>query len=75
MFTNDNFWSKSVSNFKKSFITCEFSEEDFNNFFLKIKKFNDFMYSINHPKNELLFEFAKLIAIKIDKDFVSVWKK
>jgi len=27
------------------------------------------MYSINHPKNELLFEFAKLIAIKIDKDF------
>ena len=65
----DNFWSQSVSNFKKSFITCEFSEEDFNNFFLKIKKFNDFMYSINHPKNELLFEFAKLIAIKIDKDF------
>jgi hypothetical protein len=65
----DDLWGQSVLNFENSFIECEFSKKDFDNFFLKIKKFNDFMYSINHPKNEVLFEFAKLIALKIDKNF------
>ena len=65
----NDLWGQSLLNLKKIFMECEFSEDEFDNFFFKIKKLNNFMYSINHPRNEVLFEFAKLIALKIDKNF------
>lgn len=57
-------WKPSELRLRQAFIEHDL-EQEFNKFFLTIKRNGCFMHSINHPKICVLIELAKIVAMKI----------
>ncbi|MDD2722834.1 MAG: WcbI family polysaccharide biosynthesis putative acetyltransferase [Methylovulum sp.] len=61
-------WGANAERLKLSFRQNDFSDIEFNQFFLAVKRRGVFMHSVNHPSAETIVEFCKLIAIRLGAD-------
>jgi hypothetical protein len=60
-------WTPSVTHLKKVFANYGW-EEEFDNFFLHVKRTGSFMYSVNHPKVHALVRLGKMLATRMGSD-------
>lgn len=60
-------WERSVERLREAFDKSSLAEY-FGRFYLRIKRLGLFMYSATHPRQEVLAEMAKLIALKLGKE-------
>lgn len=63
-----NAWNSSVENLKNKFIETSLNAKEFEIFMKKIKRKGLFMHTANHPKIEVIVEFAKIIAFRINSE-------
>jgi hypothetical protein len=66
-------WDLSVAYLRQLFIDHEL-EDYFNDFFLNVKRYGCFMYSINHPKVNVSISIAKILARKLGVDRLKIEK-
>jgi hypothetical protein len=66
-------WYQNEMHLKGLLFFSGYSEDEFHRFFLYLKRHGSFMYSINHPRPNLLVELGKLVASKIlnDKSYIN----
>ncbi|WP_151447304.1 WcbI family polysaccharide biosynthesis putative acetyltransferase [Lacisediminimonas profundi] len=72
LFTRSNYeslgyldaWGPSVAHLRQVFANFDMREE-FDKFYLHMKRRGNFMYSINHPRSDALVQLGKIIATKI----------
>lgn len=61
-----DYFTYSQNALKKNILDCGFTESDFFEFYLSIKREGVFMHTINHPTSSVVVALAKLYAKKID---------
>lgn len=62
-----NAWNASVKQLKQTFTHYEMADQ-FERFYLHVKRQGNFMHSINHPKTCALIQLGKIAAIKLGID-------
>ena len=61
-------WSDCVADLKILLANAEFTSDEFERFFLRIKRMGQFMHTFNHPRIEALVEIARIIARRLGAD-------
>ena len=61
-------WSHSVDALRTRFANQGITTEEFERFFLRIKRMGQFMYTFNHPRIEALIELARIVARRLGAD-------
>jgi hypothetical protein len=64
-------WDESVGRMQAAFAASDLAD-DFDRFYLSIKRLGLFMYSDTHPRPEVIAALAKLIALKLGRDEASL---
>ncbi len=57
-------WGRSVAHLRQVFANYDMRNE-FDHFYLHMKRRGNFMYSVNHPRSEAIVQLGKIIATKI----------
>jgi hypothetical protein len=58
-------WSQSVDALRTRFVNRGIDTEEFERFFLRVKRIGQFMYTFNHPRIEALIELARIVARRL----------
>lgn len=59
------YWDRGVHGLREGFRQSGLTEEEFQRFYLKVKRIGLFMHSVNHPSAPVLVELAKLVAQRL----------
>ena len=61
-------WPHSVAALRTRFADAGIGTEDFERFFLRVKRTGQFMHTFNHPRIEALVELARIVARRLGAD-------
>jgi hypothetical protein len=61
-------WRHSVATMRTRFASAGIGTEEFERFFLRIKRMGQFMYTFNHPRIDALIELARIVARRLGAD-------
>jgi hypothetical protein len=61
-------WTQSVAALRTRFGNAGIGAEDFERFFLCVKRMGQFMHTFNHPRIEALVELARIVARRLGAD-------
>jgi hypothetical protein len=61
-------WRHSVAALRARFADADIGPEEFERFFLRVKRMGQFMYTLNHPRIGALAELARIVARRLGAD-------
>jgi hypothetical protein len=61
-------WPQSVTALRTRFANVGMGGEEFERFFLRVKRMGQFMYTFNHPRVDALVELARIVARRLGAD-------